>query len=396
MPIKPGDLVSNPPGPKPNMVWDGRRMRVLWEKRHGNGDPSNNLIPHTKITVRGHPTWKLYDGDVPIPIIRGKNEPPHYVYLDDRACYTTYASNAYTTKELQTYWPFDFDRFGNIVIKRPNRGRPAYTDDPCTAYATGPMRGTIEKYEFCGASELLREYNVVPRSKEKKERPKAPESRFSDQISLSGTIPDLSKLLSTPGLTTPKAPPALVMSKAIRKPAPLPKATLPTNVRPIFPPPLKRESGSPTSNTRVKLEDDTPMQYVTNPFEGTPKPLDKPARAVRTSPHFNIPTSNTRIKCEDSATTPYITRPLPSISEPLNLSTRTIQTSPHSNIPSAPATFRKRPLHGSLANFYPKRAVNDAFPVEPRVARRGFFAESFAVDVAEAKRVRVKEEDSDT
>ncbi|CAE6995867.1 hypothetical protein CFE70_000188 [Pyrenophora teres f. teres 0-1] len=353
MPIKPGDLVANSPGPKSTMVWDGRRMRVLWQKSHGDGDPNNNLIPQAKTTIRGHPTWKLYDGDVPGRIIRGKDEPPHYVYLDDRVCYATFSSKAYTTKELNTYWPFDFDRFGNILTMRPNRGRPAFTDDSCTAYATGPMRGTaMNKYEFCGASDLLREYNVVPPSKDRKQRPQAPESRLSDKISLSGTLPDLNKMLLTSDPTTPKAPPTIVMPKAMQKSAPLPKATLSGNIKSVFSPPPKRDSEMPSSDISIKCEDNDSTQYTPGPVESTLTPPSLPVKNIHSSPQFDSP--------------------------------------------SAPATFRKRPLPGSLANFYPKRIVNDTFPVEPRVARRGFFAESFAVDMPEAKRIKEEEEDSDT
>jgi hypothetical protein len=52
-------------------------------------------------TVNGHPTWKLYCGDVPNSIVIGKKEPPHFVYLDDRACHDVLASHAYSASNLK-------------------------------------------------------------------------------------------------------------------------------------------------------------------------------------------------------------------------------------------------------------------------------------------------------
>ncbi|KAF1845529.1 uncharacterized protein K460DRAFT_395171, partial [Cucurbitaria berberidis CBS 394.84] len=87
MPIRPGDLMAAAPGQK--MASDGRRMRVLWADGDGNGKPSSSLIERCQTTRLGHPTWKIFCGNVANSITRGKNGPPYYVYLDNRAAYAT-------------------------------------------------------------------------------------------------------------------------------------------------------------------------------------------------------------------------------------------------------------------------------------------------------------------
>jgi hypothetical protein len=85
--------------------------------------------------------------------VRGANEPPHYVYLDDRACYAIWISQQYTKHELKTFWPFDFDHAGRLRTRRLNRGRPAYLNDSYLKYARGTLRDKTKTYEFCGAPE---------------------------------------------------------------------------------------------------------------------------------------------------------------------------------------------------------------------------------------------------
>jgi hypothetical protein len=156
MPIKIGDLIASVPGQNYTMISDGKRLRVLWEAAHGHGDPSTHLVDRCINTKIGHPTWKLFCGNVTEPIVRGKNEPPHYAYLDDCACYAVLVSQQYTKQELRAFWPFDFDQTGKIRTRRMNRGRPAYVDDSCREYATGPLRGNkkgVPLYVFTGASE---------------------------------------------------------------------------------------------------------------------------------------------------------------------------------------------------------------------------------------------------
>ncbi|KAI4684440.1 uncharacterized protein J4E84_006430 [Alternaria hordeiaustralica] len=58
------------------MVSDGKRMRILWHHGDGNGDSNKAFVMRSKTTVRGHPTWKMYMGKVPRPIIYGRREPP--------------------------------------------------------------------------------------------------------------------------------------------------------------------------------------------------------------------------------------------------------------------------------------------------------------------------------
>jgi hypothetical protein len=196
--------MATAPGEASTMVFDGKRMRIQWARGHGEGNSNKSLIDRCKTTVRGHPTWKMYCDDVLGPIILDKNEPPRYVYLDDKTCYTVISCQLYTKKELNRYWPFDFDVQGNIQMKRPNRGRPAYVDDSCRKYATGPLRGKVKKYEFSGASVSPQSYTPVrPPKVEASEKRKTPDGL----ISLSGMIPRLPNTIDAAALLTLNGPP---------------------------------------------------------------------------------------------------------------------------------------------------------------------------------------------
>jgi hypothetical protein len=161
MPIRPGDMLAVVPGQISTMISDGKRMRVLWSKGHGDGDPSVYLIERSMNNLTGHPTWKLFCGDIFGTIVREKNEPPRYVYLDDRACYDIWKSREYDREEQKTFWPFDFDYLGNIKTARTNKGRPAYVDDACTQYATGSLRDKKKVYVFSGASDYRPNRNII-------------------------------------------------------------------------------------------------------------------------------------------------------------------------------------------------------------------------------------------
>ncbi|KAI4656700.1 uncharacterized protein J4E78_006591 [Alternaria triticimaculans] len=212
------------------MVSDGKRMRILWHHGDGNGDSNKAFVMRSKTTVRGHPTWKMYMGKVPRPIIYGRREPLRYVYLDDKACYAVYNSQTYTAKELSTFWPYDFDNLGNIKASRPNRGRPAYLENSTTVFARGPLlRNKTAEYEFCGRP-ASPEYTPNWRVKRAAEDAQAKRIEASTQISLSGTMP------------------------AMLKPSP----------------------------------------YVPGPIDGNIKPLSITDRAVQGSPYFDIPAAAMR------------------------------------------------------------------------------------------------------
>jgi hypothetical protein len=139
----------------PAMISDGRRMRPVWKPGDGDGDPSAHLVERSMYLIQGHPTWKVFMGDVELPIVRGsEKEPPHYVYLDDKACHDIYCSEAYSHAELRDFYPWDFNHQGNIKQGRLNRGRPAYLDDSNTVIAQGKLRGRGKLYTFSGAPEV--------------------------------------------------------------------------------------------------------------------------------------------------------------------------------------------------------------------------------------------------
>jgi len=228
--VKPGYIAAATPGRENTMVSDSKRMRILWHDGDGSGDSNKAFVTRSKTTVRGHPTWKIYMGKVPRPIIYGRKEPPRYVYLDDKACYAVYNSQTYTAKELSTFWPYDFDNLGNIKANRPNRGRPAYLANSTTVFAKGPLRcNKTAEYVFCGrpaSPECTPDWRV----KRAAEEAQAKRIEASTQISLSGTMP------------------------AILKPSP----------------------------------------YVPGPIDGNIKPLSITDRAIQGSPYFDIPAAAMR------------------------------------------------------------------------------------------------------
>lgn len=58
----------------------------------------------------------------------GKNEPPKYVILDDRAAREVLASD-FPRTHITRFWPHDFGGNGSIRARRPHRGRGAIAPD---------------------------------------------------------------------------------------------------------------------------------------------------------------------------------------------------------------------------------------------------------------------------
>jgi hypothetical protein len=264
MPIKTGDLMASAPGTSYTVASDGKRLRVLWEPGHGDGDPNPDLAERCMKTVKGHPTWKLFCGDISEPIVRNENEPPHHVYLDDRACYAILTSDQYTQQELRLFWPFDFDQIGKIRANRMNRGRPAYVDESCREYATGPAREKkkVGLYVFSGAADTSDD--VRPRS----DKLKSEEGDI--KVEHPSTIPVISKIL--PKATyIPEAP----FSKAPQ----LPKAP-------------KLPEASRLSTARIPFEPSAPVpgRYVPGPTDGSLVPVGMAHKAIQGSPYFEEPT----------------------------------------------------------------------------------------------------------
>lgn len=161
---------ATPPPELPDMISDGKRMRMVWRPSDGDGDPSPHLVERTMQLVGGHPTWKIYMGKVSLPIVRGgKDEPPHYVYLDDEACNAIYCSKAYSNTDLREFWPWDFNHQGNIKQGRKNRGRPAWLDDSFSVFAQGQLRGMGKWYTFSGAPEVTEYKPLRPMKKTRME-----------------------------------------------------------------------------------------------------------------------------------------------------------------------------------------------------------------------------------
>jgi hypothetical protein len=116
--------MASSPAPKPAQMFDGYVMRDLWSVGDGGGDRDKDLVAASIMRANGHPTWKLYCGE-----LTSKHSTPKYVYLDDKACYDVIASGWFTGTTKGEAWPFDFGKHGMIRASRPNRGRPAFIED---------------------------------------------------------------------------------------------------------------------------------------------------------------------------------------------------------------------------------------------------------------------------
>ncbi|KAF2642871.1 hypothetical protein P280DRAFT_548281 [Massarina eburnea CBS 473.64] len=217
------------PDTKSTMVSDGKRMRPVWKPGNGNGDSAAYTIQRSLLTIKGHPTWKIYIDDIVLPIVRDSaDEPPRYVYLDDRACYTIWCTGTYTNAEMGEFWPFDFNTLGHVKTGRKNRGRPAWTDETETTYAKLAMRGRNKVFEFCGDPEETEYVPVRPKAKTKMEELVAQEIAEEEQATLSTeeiTSSSVAKSVKVP-MSAPNRPlPASSLELGI-KPMPLPSRSV--------------------------------------------------------------------------------------------------------------------------------------------------------------------------
>lgn len=94
--------------------------REIWQPGDGDGDYSSEYF--------GGPIrkrWRFFQSSLG-PFIKGRNEPPKYVILDDQAVYDILQSKLYSRPNMARFWSHDISKsHGNIRNGRPNRGRPA-------------------------------------------------------------------------------------------------------------------------------------------------------------------------------------------------------------------------------------------------------------------------------
>jgi hypothetical protein len=94
-------------------------------RRYQDGIPVNGtrdieISAQSDTSPRSSPDMLNHLMTLTDPIVRGENEPPHHVYLDDRACYAVLVSKQYTNQELRVFWSFDFDQTGKIRTLLPS------------------------------------------------------------------------------------------------------------------------------------------------------------------------------------------------------------------------------------------------------------------------------------
>jgi hypothetical protein len=259
MPVRAGAIMATMPGQTGIMISDGKRMRLLWVEGDGDGNSSPHVVQRCQATMKGHPTWKIFCSDVPNPIVRGQDEPPYYVYLDDLACHTVWRSQLYTKSELRAFWPFDFDHVGKIKTGRPNRGRPAYKDDSLREYDTTILRNKGQVYVFRGAPD------------------------FEDEAGVKAE-PSVEKDAAPPGDNSAPSEPLTPTILPIINPIP-PRGGLVPNTSDFYPSRPNWQLG----NGRIPFEQHTSKAYVSGPTDGSLKPLGMAHKAVQGSPYFDIP-----------------------------------------------------------------------------------------------------------
>ena len=126
--------------PRPT-ISDGKCLRQIWRPTDGNGDGDIGVFESTRYTAQGHPTWKLYCGDLPASVKGVFCEPPRNVYLDDNACFRIFHFAGYNGAERGRRWRHDFDNKGNVKPHRKNRGRPALdSEGQICELKTGPSK----------------------------------------------------------------------------------------------------------------------------------------------------------------------------------------------------------------------------------------------------------------
>jgi hypothetical protein len=259
MPVRAGGIMAITPGQSGIMISDGKRMRLLWVEGDGNGNSSPHIIQRCQATMKGHPTWKIFCGHVPTPIVRNQDEPPHCVYLDDLACHTVWRSRLYTKQELRSFWPFDFDHVGKIKTGRPNRGRPAYKDGSLGEYDTTILRNKGQIYVFRGAPD------------------------FDDETAVKTELGAKDDAAPAENKSTPSASPTPTILPTIN-PTP-PNGGLFPNTSDFHPSRPNWQLG----NGRIPFEQHTSKAYVSGPTDGSLKPLGMAHKAMQGSPYFDIP-----------------------------------------------------------------------------------------------------------
>ncbi|KAF2704379.1 hypothetical protein K504DRAFT_449403 [Pleomassaria siparia CBS 279.74] len=376
--------MANSPSGIPTMISDGKRMRVVWTPGDGDGDPSTYLVEKAMNIIKGHPTWKIFIGDVKFPIGRGStDEPPHYIYLDDQACYIISCSNEYSNDELKDFWPFDFNAQGAIKTGRKNRGRLAYVDDSHSEIAKARLRGKNKWYYFTG-DPAVTDYKSIRPNVLRMEREVAAE--LSEHVAEGVDIDDIfqtpiDEVLEPIAEPVPEPTPEAVMAPCI---APVP------NTNHLYP-------ETPTLSKRYNVPAEIPVHNVGDLYPSKP--------TLTTVPTTKGPakTSAPKIKSIYPAwstsrapqSTPFLSDVAFSLPRPeslfqsglhpqakaLALPPRVVTGSPYGTIVPA-SHFRSipRPVRGDLGNVFantpaassigasnPKRSFSEChpFPTEP-------------------------------
>ncbi|GAB7365937.1 hypothetical protein MBLNU230_g7265t1 [Neophaeotheca triangularis] len=91
-------------------------------------DPQNSprLYYEDPVTRVKREVWRPGDSSSREPYVNEKNEPPHYVFLDDRTAHAVVESNI-TKFRKGLFWPHDFTEMGTIRARRVHRGNAAMT-----------------------------------------------------------------------------------------------------------------------------------------------------------------------------------------------------------------------------------------------------------------------------
>ncbi|KAH7083481.1 hypothetical protein BKA63DRAFT_503090 [Paraphoma chrysanthemicola] len=268
MVIKAGQLMASAPGKDRTVISDGKWLRVVWTDGDGDGESSAHLIERSHGTVKGHPTWKVFCGQVADFLERGKEEPPRYVFLDDQACHLVWSSQKYTKHEMNLFWPFDFDSSGKIRVGRMNKGRPAYVDASHSRYATALLRGKNKIFEFSGSPDWMPELLKEEASVGSDVKLEKDDNTLQPQVKITTSSRDtVTNTAQTPAIASSALTPTSTNTPSI----------LPSNT----------DWG--VGNGRIPFTRSEPTRYISGPVDGSLKPLGMAQKAMQGSPYFEVP-----------------------------------------------------------------------------------------------------------
>lgn len=131
-------------------------LREIWQPGDGDGLREGEFPGASNYIER----FRFLQHDLG-KIVLGRNEPPKYVVLDDKAVHDILQFSGYNAKDRAKYWSHDFSTQGTVKHGRPNRGRPALVP-------LDEGGEEIDRGDSCGPREIGRGWVGDVRKKQRK------------------------------------------------------------------------------------------------------------------------------------------------------------------------------------------------------------------------------------